>query len=193
MSEAESDGSSTTGSAPPPKPQTIDWNSALRYGILVALVGAVLFAAASYVPALTILSLLWIVGAASVAIRLYRRRQPSLPMDASIGARIGLSVGVLMTSFLSVSLASIGLVARFGLHSMTAFDAEMTHRMHEQVERAIAANPAPANVVQQMLSQEFRTGVMLAGLLLFAVLIVTLSTVSGLLSGMAAVGRDRAA
>ncbi len=181
----------TTGAAPPPRPEAIRWSSALNSALIVALVGASLFIAASYLPALTIFSLLWICCAASIAISLYRRREPALRMDGAIGARIGLSVGVLMTSVLAVSLAVIGLIARFGLHTMTAFDAEMTQRMHEQVEKAIAANPAPANVVQQMLSQEFRTGVMLAGLLLFAFAILTLSTVGGLVSGMMAAGRSR--
>lgn len=184
---------STTGTAPPPKPPAIRWNSALRSAMLVALVGAALFAVASWVPALTIFSLLWIVSAASIAIALYRHREPSLRMDASVGARIGLSVGVLMTTLLGICLAVIGVIARFRLHSMAAFDAEMTRRMQEQVAKAIAANPAPADIVRQMLSQEFRTGVMLAGLLIFAALILALSTVGGLLSGMVAVGRKQAA
>lgn len=185
--------SATTGHAPPPKAPEVEWRSALRSAILVALVGSVLFALASFVPALTIVSLLWILSAASIATGIYQRRHPSLRMDASIGARIGLSVGVLMTAFLSVSLAAIGLVARFGLHTMAAFDAQMIQQMHDQVEKAIVANPASASVVQQMLSQEFRTGVMLVGLLIFATLILALSTIGGLLSGMIAVGRKRTA
>lgn len=186
MTEAASGDSSTTGQAPPPKTSEVDWNSALRSALLVALVGAALFTLASYVPALTVVSLLWILSAASIATGIYRRRRPFLRMDASIGARIGLFVGVLMTSLLSVSLAVIGLVARFGRHSMAAFDAQITHQMHEQVERAIVANPAPASIVQQMLSQEFRTGVMLTGLLVFGLLILALSTLGGLFSGMVA-------
>ncbi len=193
MAEAPPDGSPTTGNAPPPKLPAILWRSALRSGIAVALVGAALFAIASYLPAVTIFSLFWILCASSIATGLYRRRHPSLPMDASIGARIGLVVGVLMTSSLSVAVAVVGLVARFRLHSMAAFDAEMTQRMHEQVQKTIAANPAPAEIVQQMLSQEFRTGVMIAGLLIFAFLIMVLSTLSGLLSGIVAVRRDRTA
>lgn len=186
MTEAASGDSSTTGQAPPPKASEVDWNSALRSALLVALVGAALFTLASYVPALTVVSLLWILSAASIATGIYRRRRPFLRMDASIGARIGLFVGVLMTSLLSVSLAVIGLVARFGRHSMAAFDAQITHQMHEQVERAIVSNPAPASIVQQMLSQEFRTGVMLTGLLVFGLLILALSTLGGLFSGMVA-------
>ena len=183
----------STGEAPPPKPLELNWRIALESALWVALIGAALFAVASYVPALTIFSLLWILGAASIAIGIYRRREPSLQMDGSIGARIGFSVGVLMTAFLSVSLAVIGLVARFGTRSMGSFDAELTQRMHDQVEKAIAANPAPAELMQQMLSQEFRTGVVLAGLLTFALGILLLSTVGGLLSGIVAVGRKRAA
>ncbi len=76
---------------------------------------------------------------------------------------------------------------------MADFDAEMTERVHAEVEKAIAANPAPANLVQQMLSQEFRTGIMLAGLASLALLILVFSTVGGLLSGMVSVGRRRAA
>lgn len=191
MTEAASSDSPTTGHAPPPRAPEVEWKSALQSALFVAIVGAVLFGVASYVPALTLMSLLWILGAASVATGIYRRRRPSLRMDASVGARIGLSVGLLMTFFLAVSLAIVGMVARFGLHSMAAFDAQMARGMHEQVERAMAANPAPASMVQQLLSQEFRTGVMLTGLLIFALLIVALSTVGGLLSGMATVRRKR--
>jgi len=169
----------------------VEWKSALQSAMFVAIVSAVLFAVASYVPALTLLSLLWILCAASVAIGIYRRRRPSLRMDASVGARIGLSVGLLMTFFLAVSLAVVGMIARFGLHSMAAFDVQMTRQMQAQVEKAMVANPAPASVVQQLLSQEFRTGVMLTGLLIFALLIIALSTVGGLLSGMAAVRHKR--
>ncbi len=188
-----SDDESTTGTAPPPKPSAIRWNSALRSAMVVALIGAALFATASWVPAVTIFSLLWIVSAASIAIALYRHREPSLRMNASIGARIGLSVGVLMTGLLAICLAAIGVVARFRLHAMAAFDAEMSRRMQEQVAKAIAANPAPADIVRLMLSQEFRTGIMLGGLLIFAASILVLSTVGGLLSGMVAVGRKQEA
>lgn len=183
----------TTGHAPPPKPPEVNWRAALRSSIVVAAIGAALFAIASYVPALTIFSLLWILGAGSIGIGFYRYREPALRMDASIGARIGLSVGLLMTAALSVVLAAIGFLARFRFHSMAAFDAEMTERVHAEVEKAIAANPAPANLVQQMLSQEFRTGIMLAGLASLALLILVFSTVGGLLSGMVSVGRRRAA
>ncbi len=193
MTDLDASADESTGAPPPPKLPEVNWKAALRSALLVATVGAVLFAVASFVPVVTSFSLLWILSAASIAIGLYRRREPLLRMDASIGARIGLSVGVLMTALLSVSLAAIGLVARFRTHSMAAFDAEMTQRLHAEVERAIAANPAPANMVQQMLSQEFRTGIMLTGLLIFALLILLLSTVSGLLSGMVAVARNRTA
>jgi hypothetical protein len=189
----DTDTAATTGQAPPPRLPDVNWRSALRSAMLVAAVGAVLFGVASYVPALTIFSLLWILSAASIAIGMYRHREPALRMDASIGARIGLSVGLLMNSFLSVLLAIAGLLARFKTHTMAAFDAEMTQRMHDQIERALATNPAPVEVVRQMLSQEFRTGVMLAVLGMFAVLILAFSTVGGLLSGMMAVSRNRTA
>lgn len=186
-------GAASTGHAPPPRPPDLNWPSALRSAMLVAVVGAVLFGIATYIPALTIFSLLWILSAASVATGLYRHREPALRMNASIGARIGLSVGLLMNFLLSILLAIAGLIARFKTHSMASFDAEMTQRMHDQIERALATNPAPADVVRQMLSQEFRTGVMLAVFVLFALVILAFSTVGGVVSGMLAVGRDRAA
>lgn len=185
--------SDSTGHAPPPKPPEVNWRAALRSSFVVAAIGAALFAIASYVPALTVFSLLWILGAGSIGIGFYRFREPALRMDASIGARIGLSVGLLLTAALSVVLAGIGFLARFRFHSMTEFDAEMTQRLHAEVEKAMAANPAPADLVRQMLSQEFRTGIMLAGLATVALLILVFSTVGGLLGGMVAVGRRRTA
>ncbi len=54
-----------------------------------------------------------------------------------MGARIGLVVGLALVACFGVALAVGGLVARYGLHSMAGFDAQMTQMLHEQLDKGI--------------------------------------------------------
>ena len=62
-------------------------------------------------------------------------------MDAGIGARIGVVVGVILVGCLAVAMAAGGLVARYLLHNMAGFDAQLTQQLHLQIEHALATNP----------------------------------------------------
>jgi hypothetical protein len=77
-----------------------------------------------------------------------------------------------------------GLVARYGLHSMAGFDAQLTEQLHAQIEKAAAANPEPPEVIRYLYSPEFRAGMMLTGFAMAAGILVVLSTVGGAVSGL---------
>jgi hypothetical protein len=181
---AEASEVSTTGATPPPRPQQVEWKTAIRCAALVAIVAAGLSLIATQVPAISPLSSLWTISGSLIAVGLYQRRRPLAWMDAGVGARIGIVVGLALVTCLAVSMAAAGLVARYGLHSMTAFDAQITEQLHAQIEKAAAANPEPPEVLRYLYSPEFRAGMMLTGFAMVSGIVLVLSAVGGAVSGL---------
>jgi hypothetical protein len=175
--------SATTGSTPPPRPQQVEWKTAIRCALLVAGVAAVLSVISSKVQLVSPLSWLWTISGSMITLALYQKRRPLAWMDAGVGARIGVVVGLALVSCLAVAMAGAGLVARYGLHSMAGFDAELTQTLHAQVEKAAATAPQPPEVVRFLYSPEVRAGIMLAGFAMVSGLLLVLSTVGGALGG----------
>jgi len=147
---------------------------------LVALVAAILSILSTKVPALSFLSWLWTVSASVIALGIYQRRKPQAQMDASVGARIGIVVGLGLIISIGITMVVAGLVARFGLHAMGTFDAEL----RAQIDKAASANPQPAEVMRYIYSPEFKAGIMLAGFSMLAGLVMVLSTIGGAVSGL---------
>jgi hypothetical protein len=101
-------------------------------------------------------------------------------MDAIVGARIGIVVGLALIAAIGITMATAGVIARFGLHTMSNFDTEL----HAQIAKAAAANPQPPEVAHYLYSPEFKAGIMLAGFSMLAALIMALSTLGGAVSGL---------
>src|SRR5260370_24269210 len=59
---AETAEAGTSGAVPPPRPQQVEWKTAIRFAALVALVAGVLTVVASQGPPLSTLSALWTIG-----------------------------------------------------------------------------------------------------------------------------------
>ncbi len=165
-------------------PQVVEWKTAIRCAALVAIVAAALSVAGTRFPVVSALSSLWIISGSLITVGLYQWRRPLALMDAGVGARIGLVAGLALITCLGVSMAVAGLVARFGLHSMAAFDAQLTEQLHTQIEKAAAANPAPPEVIRFMYTPEFRAGIMLAGFAMVAGALLLLSALGGAVGGM---------
>ena len=185
-----------TGAPPPPKPQTVEWKTAIRCALLVAAVGVILSLVATKVPALSALSSLWLVSGSIIALGLYQRRRPLSWMDAAVGARIGMVVGLTLVMALAAMLATAGLIARYGLHNTAALDAEMaqmTPVLHAQMEHAAATNPVPPEMWKMIDAPEFRVGIMLMALGMAGCFLFTLSVVGGALGGLLRTRRGVAA
>jgi hypothetical protein len=181
------EGVDTTGAVPPPRPQTVDWKTAIRCAGFVAVVSAVLTLVSQRVQVLSLLSLLWTVSGSMIALALYQKQRPLAWMDAGVGARIGVVVGFALVAFLGVAIAAGGLVARYGLHDMGATDAQMTQQLqqvHAQLEKTSAANPDVTISLGFVQTPEFRAGMMLCGFGLLAGFLLVLSTVGGALGGL---------
>lgn len=179
--EADStSGEDSTGVLPPPPPQEVEWKTAILCAILVALVAAVFSVVSTKVPAFSFVSWLWTVSSSVVALGIYQRRKPQARMDAGVGARIGVVVGLTLITSIGITMAIAGLVARFGLHNMGTFDAEL----RSQIEKAASANPQPAEMMRYIYSPEFRAGMMLAGFSILAGMVMLMSTVGGAVGGL---------
>jgi hypothetical protein len=177
------DAGSTTGAVPPPRPQQVEWKTAIRCAALVAGVAALLSLVSARVQLVSPLSWLWTISGSMITLALYQKRRPLAWMDAGVGARIGVVVGLALVTCLSVAMAGAGLVARYGLHSMASFDADLTQMLHAQVEKAAAATPQTPAVIQFLYSPEVRAGMMLAGFAMVSGVLMLLSTVGGALGG----------
>ena len=175
----------TTGAIPPPRPQRVEWKTAIRCAVLVAGIAAVLSLLAVRVPLASVsaLSWLWTMSGSIITLALYQRRRPLAWMDAGVGARIGVVVGLALVAGLAIAMAIGGLVARYGLHSMAGVDAQLTQMLHVQLEKAAAITPQPPELQRFWYSPEFRAGMMLAGFGMMAGFLLVLSTVGGAVGG----------
>ena len=195
---------STTGSLPPPDPRAVDWPVALRSAALVAAVGAALKVLALAVPPLEMVATPWVAGCSFLALVLYMRQCPRAWMDARTGLRIGAATGVVMVTALGLALAAAGLVARFGLHRMGGFDAELAQVLdatRAQVVAGLAQQNPPADqaamlqaatLQAKMLgflgSSEVKGGMALFYLAMTGGLVLVLAAAGGAFSGLL---RDR--
>ncbi len=173
----------TTGAVPPPRPRQVEWKTAIRCAVLVAGVAAVLSVVSARVQVVSPLTWLWTVSGSLITLALYQKRRPQAWMDAGIGARIGVVVGLALMACFAIAMSAAGLVARYGLHSMAGFDAELTQMLHTQIQKASATAPEPPEVVRFLYSPEVRAGMMLAGFAMLSGFLVALSTVGGAVGG----------
>ena len=173
----------TTGAAPPPRPQQVEWKTAIRCAWLVAGGAAVLSLVSARVEVVSPLSWLWTISGSLITLALYQRRRPLAWMDAGVGARIGVVVGLALVVCLAIVAAGTGLVARYGLHSMASFDADLTQMLHAQIEKASATTPEPPELLRFLYSPEVKAGMMLTGFGMVSGIFLVLSTVGGAVGG----------
>jgi hypothetical protein len=179
----------TTGAVPPPRPRQVEWKTAIRCAALVAAIAAGLSLASQRLQMITLLSWLWTISGSIITLALYQRRRPLAWMDARVGARIGLVVGLALVACLGVAWGASGLIARYVLHSLGTFDAELAQFLRLQFEKTSAISPQPPEVKRLWFSPEFRAGLMLAGFGMTSGILLILSTVGGAVGGFMRMSR----
>ena len=185
----EAEAAGTTGALPDANPRQVEGKTAIRCAAAVAGVGALLSVGAIRVDLLSPVSFLWIMSASLITLGFYQRRRPAAWMDVRVGARIGVVVGVCLALEVGTAMAGAGLVARFGLHAMGGFDAQMTAQvvqMENTMQQRFAAQstPVPAETMGLLGSPEFRGGMILAGFAFLAAGLVVMSTLGGAFAGL---------
>jgi hypothetical protein len=99
-------------------------------------------------------------------------------------------VGLFLIVGLGVATVGVGLVARFGLHSMGGFDAQMTEQIRqstksfEQQALQQKSAPIPPGWLDFMRTSEFRAGMMLIVFAFFAAVLLAFSTLGGAFAGL---------
>jgi hypothetical protein len=176
------DGTPSTGRTPPPRPQEVEWKTAIRCALLVAGIGSALSLGSMRVDVLTPVSLMWIVFASLITLGLYQKRRPAAWMDVRVGIRIGLVVGVCMALGLGAVAAGAGLVARYGLHSMGTFDSAISSLFQEAIRRS--TTPVPPEMLGLIKSPEYRAGMMLGLFAFLSACLLLMSALGGALGGM---------
>jgi hypothetical protein len=185
----------TTGAVPPPRPQMVDWPVAMQCAAPVALLTGVLAVGGLVFQAASFFNTLFILSGTSMVLGLYRSRRPLARVDARVGVRVGLLTGVFMVGAMGLSLAATGVVERFGVHGMAAFDAEVANQFvmleakTAEQAKAQTANPAEAQALQQKISDYLKAPEVRAGLGLFmlaveAVFLLALTVILGAFSGL---------
>jgi len=156
-------GDGSTGALPPPRPNQIDWRIAVRIAAIVAAVGAGLSLLAARLPNISPLSTIWVVSASLTTLAMYQRRRPLATMNAGVGAKIGILVGLALVLFLGGALSAGMVVARYSLHSLSGFDAETAKALKMQLDQLAATRPVPPESLALINSPEFRAAMMLTG------------------------------
>ena len=197
----------TTGALPPPRPTGspapavraghVDWRAAMAATGVVAGVAAVLMVVRVEFPAAALLSVMWTLCGAVIALGLYTRSRPQAWMDARIGLRVGATTGLLMIAAMGVVLAAIGLIFRFGTHGMGSFDSEAAQTFEtnrQMVMQMMQDQNQPADAQAKLLglmnSAEYHAGMAVATLGLMSGLILLLSAGGGAFAGMLRASRS---
>lgn len=177
----------STGALPPPRPNLIDWRLALRSAACVAAVGAVLSALAAGVPGVLPISTVWTISASLTTLALYQRWRPLALMNAGVGAKIGILVGITLAFFLGATLSAGMVIARFGLHNMANFDLETAQSFHAlklRMDEVAQSRPGSPPFAIPIDSLESRTAMSLLSYGLGLVGILAVSTFGGALGGL---------
>jgi len=192
-------GAASAVAMPPPSPRQVEWKTAIRCAAVVAAVGAALSVGAIRLDVLSKVSFLWIVSASLITLGFYQKRRPAAWMDVRVGARIGVVVGVCLALELGIALAGAGLVARFGMHAMGNFDAQMAD-IAAQLQKVIQQKslqqpntPMPDGWMEFLGTPEFRGGYALFCFAFVSVGLVVMSVLGGAFAGLLRMRRRPAA
>ena len=170
---------------------TVDWKTALRAALMLAVPAGLL---CSMLSPVGIFGLLWMAVAAAWAVVLYMRRQSPAWITVGAGARIGLVTGVL-GGWTAAATTGITLFAmRFFFHQSKFFDDFWQNLVSQQITQQWTSAGVDAATIALaktwLLSPEGRAGSML-GAILFLVAALLLFAVAGGALGARLLARTR--
>jgi hypothetical protein len=170
---------------------TVDWKTALRAALMLAVPAGLL---CSMLSPVGIFGLLWMAVAAAWAVVLYMRRQSPAWITVGAGARIGLVTGVL-GGWTAAATTGITLFAmRFFFHQSKFFDDFWQNLISQQITQQWTSAGVDAATIALaktwLLSPEGRAGSML-GAILFLVAALLLFAVAGGALGARLLARTR--
>ncbi|MGD0346044.1 MAG: zinc ribbon domain-containing protein [Terracidiphilus sp.] len=161
---------------------TVDWKSALRSALLLAIPAGLL---CSILSPVGIFGLLLMGATAAWAVVLYMRSQRPAWITVGAGARIGLVTGVL-GGWTAAAMTGLSLYAmRFWLHQGSTFDSFWQELVNQQQAQGTAVGAdvqTLAAVKALMISAEGRAGLVLFGIAFLMATLVLFAIAGGALS-----------
>jgi hypothetical protein len=162
-----------------------DWPKALKLISVAALIGVIPPAAlpgALSSGALGGPTLLLTPVLSLGVVSLYHRSRPRRHVHASIGARMGATLGLVMGGGVALLTGIAGFVMRYNYHSHTVDDA-IQQGTNQLLARLADTGPVPPEILGFVQSPQFRAGSFLLSHVFFALLLVFIGAVCGWIAG----------
>jgi hypothetical protein len=178
------------GPMPPARPQLVEWPVVLGCAAPVGLATAAFAIAGIFNPGGFFVVTLCILCGSSIVLGLYRARRPLARVDGRVGLRVGAAAGLLMIALTWTALAITGVVERYGVHGMSAYDELLTKQQQaaEQMTEGLLGPEIDAATRKDQLDKlstpEFRVAGQLMGIFLQSGLVLVLTTGLGGFAGL---------
>ncbi|MBS1815148.1 MAG: hypothetical protein JSS87_09770 [Acidobacteria bacterium] len=155
-----------------------DWRFALRCAFGVAAPAGVLLIFSAKSEAATLFLVLWILTSSLLAIVLYHRGRPALPLSFRLGARIGMVTGTVIAAMLFGIFATSAFILRFHSHSPT-----MDNEYRERIAQVAAQQKLPPEVEAKLASPEVKAGITVTGCVFYGLILIGMSAITGAAGG----------
>lgn len=184
--EGTEQGNASARTAKHPAGIRADWRFALRCAIMVAAPAGVFLIFSSRSEFATLLLRLWILGASTLAVFLYHRGRPALPLSFKMGARIGAATGTVIAAILFAIFSINAFTLRYHEHS-AALDNEYRQTI-EQVIALMKTSPAwersGPDLEKMYFTPEAKAMNIVGGTALQGLIILGMSLITGGVCGM---------
>jgi hypothetical protein len=169
------------GAMPLSRPNQVEWKTAILCAASVAGAAGLLNVIGERFPVALPFGSLCTLSGSLIVLGLYQRRWPLARMNAGIGARIGIVVGLAMAICLAASIGIGGLFAHYILHRTPSFVAT-TAPMIEQIQQNAANASAPEWM--RHITPEVRAGLLLCAVAMSSFIVLVLSALGGAFAGL---------
>jgi hypothetical protein len=193
---SERSAAAADGSAPLQRASSmgrIRWRPVLRIVAGVAVAVGVAMGVGGFLPGFGLAGWFLVIAAPMLTLNLYQRKVPGAPMDAGIGARIGLALGVFVAFMVVVADSLAQVIYRYPLHSSAKMDGQLNELLQKMATYpAFAANPAEAAQLFHIYqTPDGRAAMALAGGAFLACCLMVYCMLSGALRGWLRPGKSR--
>ena len=166
--------------APLVDPTGVDWSVAVRLAGLAGAISLGLSALASFVPPVSLLSMLWALAAPIVLLGMYSARCRQTRIMPGFGARLGMLGGLAIACAESIVNVVQLFVRRFVLHRAGEIDTQLA-AMFSQLRAAQVNQPTLPFLSGDI--PEFRVGLVLSSVAFAIALYLAYCTVGGAFGG----------
>lgn len=171
------------GSSPNP---TGPWGLGVQYALLSAGVTLALGLASLVLPVVTLLLLLWVIGAPIVTVAFFQGQSGDAPpADLGFTARLGLLTGLLVTFCCALVFTLSLVLTRFVFHDAAVLDSQLAASFAQQKSLVLSRLGTGVQPALDLFTvPEYRVGLLLSVSATSAAVYLVLSTLAGGIAGL---------